>query len=64
MKLKAFCPFDSNSFQNAQNLLFQAEICLQFESGSFQNAQNLLFQAEKANFERFESYSNQRDKRL
>ena len=23
MKLKVFCHFDSNSFQNAQNLLFQ-----------------------------------------
>ena len=44
MKLKVFCHFDSNSFQNAQNLLFQA--------------------LEKANFERFESYSNQSDKRL
>ena len=35
MKLKVFCHFDSNSFQNAQNLLFQRLQAL---------SANLLFQ--------------------
>ena len=66
MKLKVFCHFDSNSFQNAQNLLFQRLQALKSKLKRLQalKKQILSVLKKKAYSNRFESYSNQSDKRL